>query len=95
MGSSAEPNSDSIPPRSDEEAGSAYYGGDFPRAASGGNGDGLRREGVGGGGGGDGDGDGDGGGGQAPGTGGVRELVNHPVLFSVDADVLRAILESS
>lgn len=84
------PGSDSIPPRSDEEASSAYYG-EAPAdngAGGGGDGDGLQQ---GGGGGGFRGGD-EGSGGQAPGAGGVLELVNHPVLFTVDEEALDAIL---
>lgn len=96
LGSSADPGSDSIPPRSDEEASSAYFGGDTAQSGAGGGGDddGLRRGGGDGGDGGFGRGNG-GGGDQAPGAGGVRELVNHPVLFTVDEDTLRAILENA
>lgn len=92
LGSSADPEADSIPPRSDEEASIAYFGNDSDQrgAGGGGNGDGSRRGGGGGGGFGDG-----GGGDQEPSDGGVRELLNHPVLFSVEAETLRAILENA
>ncbi|PIG00359.1 hypothetical protein CLU84_3336 [Comamonas sp. 26] len=87
------PGQDAIPPRSDEEASSAYFGDAAANngAGGGGDGDGFRQ---GGGGGGFRGGEG-GNGGQAPGAGGVRELINHPVLFTVDEEALRAILENA
>lgn len=52
------------------------------------------RGGRGGGGGGDGDdGGSSAGGGEVPGSGGIRELLNHPVLLSVDRGVFDSILE--
>lgn len=84
------PGLDSIPPISDEEASTAYFG---TTDVNGGgvNGDGRQQ---GGGGGGFRGGDGDNGG-QAPGSGGVLELLNHPVLFTVDEEALNAILEAN
>lgn len=90
---------DGVPALSDADAAEAYFGpgrSDSPpptgRDPNGGRDDGGRDGGGRGSGpGGDG-GAGDGGG---SGAGGARELVNHPVLFSVDADVLRAILEQA
>lgn len=88
-GSLDDQDSDSIPPMSDEEASSAYFG-----SGDNGDGGGLRR-GGGGGGGGNGGGEDGGRGDQTPGAGGVRELLNHPVLFTGDEKTLRTILDNA
>lgn len=72
-----------VPIRSDKEAADDYQG---RRGRDGSNGDGN------GGDGGDGDGDGPGPGGM-PGSGGTRELINHPILFAVEPGVFDAIME--
>lgn len=86
-------SSEPIPRRTDEESSAAYFGRSSIQGGGGG-----RDGGFGGGGGGGGDGGSDGGDGpqgQTPGAGGVREMLNHPVLFSADKETLRAILENS
>jgi len=83
-------SSDPIPLRTDEESSAAYFGRSSIQGGGGG-----RDGGFGGGGGDGGSGGGDGPQGQAPGAGGVREMLNHPVLFSADKETLRAILENT
>lgn len=75
---------DAVPRRSDDEAAGNYLG----DGGASGHGNGAGGEGGGG---------GPGGGGDAPngvpGSGGVGELINHPVLFTVERHIFDAILE--
>ncbi|WP_162044845.1 hypothetical protein [Undibacterium sp. YM2] len=79
-------SSEPIQRRTDEESSAAFFG--LSSIGDGGSG------GFGGGRGG-GEGGGNGPEGQAPGAGGVREMLNHPVLFTSDRKTLRSILENT
>ena len=92
-----EAGSDAIPARPDEAVSREYFGQgpNEPNRSGGrmgGSGEGRGRDGGGGGGGPTG---GDGGNSEGSGAGGTRELLNHPVLFSVDHETLAAILDQA